>query len=361
MSVPAARGLYGRHRGSQGWFPGTDPAFESVTREWLEWAAPVVGTAERLAVGDWPARRGAVWIRFFEGRWVVAHSAIPEWSHDRSIPAWAVSVVDDARFRAMPVLESMVDDVRTALAEPERWLASPSPGRALAGATPLGGGVLGAACAIFESSQRPGPDGAFHCSTDSLDPAGWTALQAMLCAMATSGVEHAAAVIVLEPGPVSAAFSAFTQCFEAGAPAWPAREVPLVRGVATSAFIRSFADLVAALEHAVAAAGSAGAPVSLGLALRRFVPVELVDPATLETSEVGEWARMVAAQGSPDDCLARLNELSESLADPAGADPRLAAPFVRLLEAWVGRSNVDSGSGIRRLLVPVLSRLGPDS
>lgn len=361
MIGPAVRGLYGRHRGSQGWFPGTDPAIESVTREWLEWAAPIVGTAERLAVGDWPARRGAVWVRFVEGRWIVAHAAIPEWSHDRSIPAWAVSVVDDAGFRAVPVLESMVEDVRTALADPERWLASPSPGRALAGATPLGDGVLGAACAIFESSQRPRPDGAFHSSTASLDPAGWVVLQAMLCAMATAGVEHAAAVIVSEPAPVSTAFSAFTQCFEDGAPAWPVREVPLIRGVAMSSFIRSFGDLVAALEHAVAAVGSSGAPVPLGMALHRFVPVGLVDPVTLEPSEVGEWARMVAAQGSPGDCLACLEDLSTSLADPAGGDPRLAAPFVRLLEAWVERSNVDPGPGIRRLLVPVLSRLGPDS
>jgi undecaprenyl-diphosphatase len=32
MSAPALRGLFGRHRGSQGWFPGTDPALVSLSR-----------------------------------------------------------------------------------------------------------------------------------------------------------------------------------------------------------------------------------------------------------------------------------------------------------------------------------------
>jgi hypothetical protein len=359
MSVPAARGLYGRHRGSQGWFPGTDPAIESVAREWLEWAAPVVKTAERLAVGDWPARRGAVWVRFVEGRWIVAHSAIPEWSHDRSIPAWAVSVVDDAAFRAAPVLKSMFDDVRAAFADPERWIAASPAGGADAAPAPLADGVLRAACSIFEASQRPGPDGAFHASVGSLDAAGWVALQAMLCAMATAGVEHAAAVVVFEPAPVSDPFPALTQCFEDGAPAWPAHEAPAVRGVAMPAFVRSFGELVSALEHAAAAAGSAGSPVALGTALRGFVPLGLVDPATLEPPEVAEWVRAVCADGLPGGCLARLDAMSQSLADPAGGDPRLAAPFVQLLAAWVAQSPADPDAGIKRLLGPVLARLGP--
>jgi hypothetical protein len=359
MSAPALRGLFGRHRGSQGWFPGTDPALVSLSRELLEWAAPIIETAERLAVGDWPARRGAVWIRFVDGRWLIAHSAIPSWSHDRSIPAWALNVIDDAGFRAAPVLESMFDDVRTALADPERWLVAPPHARAAEGAVPFGDGVLRAACSMFECSQRPSTDGAFHSSRSNLDAPGWIALQAMLCAMATAGVQHVAAVVVFEPMPVSTAFPAFTQCFEDGATPWPECEVPLVRGVEMSSFIRSFCDLVAAFEHAVSAAGSVGAPVSLGAALGRFVPIGLVDPIALDPNEAEEWARAVAAHDSSDHCHERLNELSALLADPVGGDSRLAAPFVRLLEAWVAKSPVDRGPEIRRLLAPVLFRLGP--
>lgn len=341
----ALRGVFGRHEGEQRWFPGSSPALTTIARADLEVAFPVARSTAALAVGTWPGRGGATWIRNIDGTWFIARAVLPPWSVDRSIPAWAVIGIDDSTFASAAMLPVLAKAVHGGVTDPTGWLSKPMP-------TPAAD-VAWDASAIGRAGQLlatlaagPGQAGTVCIEAALLDHGGLLALQGLIHAAHHAGVGLEAAVLVAEPLPIGRdGWPA--QVLEAagtlgGAPAPPA---PMVGTSPVAAFIRSFADLSALLNRAMSIEASANAS-RLELAARDMVPLSDLPPSAVARGQLAAWARGIAGSTDEAEGLGR----AERILGDAASTPEEVLAGLHLLAAWAERHPDDAERRVRNLI-----------
>ena len=346
--VRPIRGLFGRFDGVQSWGPGTHSSFRGFGRSWLESHFPEV-----RGTGRFPGRLGAVWIRWIEGRWFVCHACVPEWSSDRTIPAWAISAIDHGDMSSVPCLAAAVEDVTAAVRSPSSWAGSIAHYGPLSG---WGNPELAALAALFDASNVPsGPESpaGIRIGSAMLDAPGWTALQAILVAMQASGVDSPCAVHVLEHGwdgslghsVPSNAFVSSDGPSVCGAPM--ALAALQARGVGIIEFAPDLPSAHALVVSLAQELGEHAAATPFVELAGQFVPLELIDPGRIQPYEVRDWAASVARASATGSVLAdRVEALTERIAQ---GEVALLPHLLALAAEWVDASGPGDRSGGQRL------------
>lgn len=286
---------------------------------------------------------GAVWIRRIEGRWLVCHVCIPEWSSIRSTPSWAISVIRDEDFRRSAILASAVDDVGAGERSPEHWATE---GRTW---DPAPWDLLSVAkiAAMFDAALRTPMEGEaprFIFPESWLDLPGWVALQQILLAMLESGVSSPSAVVVRDSGwnlPAQGLPAEGIYEFRRDAPARKDRPgQPVARGVEVCSFLGDFSscrDLMSAVTAAASASSKDddGRPGSFAEAVAPCVPLSVVDPSRIRRDEWVRWAaETVRALGGSDAISRRAEDLVRRI---ERGESDLVSPVLRLLAAGQDR------------------------
>jgi len=332
MVLPSARGIFCKFQGQQ-WGPGSDRFFESRDDPWCRANFPFE-TAERQLLES----RGAVWVRRLDGRWIICHTCIPQWSSVRSTPSWALVSVSDQDFETAPILGAAIADVVSATVSEgskDRWAQS----QATWPATPWDRRTVGVLASMFDATLRVGshrgqpwtilPEG-------MLDPSGLTALQLMLVAMYRSGVQSPAAAVVREPGWTvpATALPTGAMVFEQSPPADARSGTPLIiRGVDVSSFASGFVECASLLRSIAEEFGRRGvAPADFREATAPFVPLSSIDPVELKREEWDPWvAGVCQPSGNAGDVERRINSLLERI---ERGEKALVGLVIRLAAAW---------------------------
>ena len=349
------RGIFGRFEGIQAWGPGTHSTLRQFGRSWLEMHFPEV-----CGKGRTPSRLGAVWVKFVDGQWCICHVSVPEWSSDRTIPAWALVVIPHEEMSGVPCLAAAIDDVTNAVRSPTAWASAVSTYEQSAA---WGARALAVVAALFDASIAPHRSGelpGIRLGAGFLDTSGWLALQALLVAMRDSGMPSPCAVRVLEQSwdggsKELVANEAFVLLDPpSGTALLPNDDALCLRGADIQNFTPDFVAahrLLVLLAHEFREDDTSSGFVELA---SRLVPLELIDPARIEPFEVRDWAASVArVSGDPRGVATRLDGLAERVAQgERGLLPHLlalAAVWAEVaglegfsvdsrLESWVGRA-----------------------
>jgi hypothetical protein len=331
MVLPSARGIFCKFQGQQ-WGPGSDRFFESRDDPWCRANFPFETTERQLLES-----RGAVWVRRLDGRWIICHTCIPQWSSVRSTPSWALVSVSDQDFETAPILGAAIADVLSATVSEgskDRWAQS----QATWPATPWDRRTVGVLASMFDATLRGGhrdqpwtilPEG-------MLDPPGLTALQLMLVAMYRSGVQSPAAVVVREPGwsVPAVALPAGAMVFEQSPPLNAAGGAPMIiRGVDVCSFASGFVECATLLQMIAKEFGRRGvAPTDFREAATQFVPLSSIDPSELKREEWDPWvAGVCQSPGNVGEIERRINSLLERI---ERGEKALVGLAIRLAAAW---------------------------
>lgn len=350
-SAAFARGLYGRVEDVQAWFPGTHGQFAARDRDWLERNFPLLKSDTPRGIGHHPGRDGNVWVRWSDGCWLVCHVCLPDWSRDRTIPAWAVASILDRDFRTVPCLADAVTDVLEGAGMRGAWCSR----RRMACDPSWDDGALAAVVELFDAALAPPRHlGWYPLPAARLDRAGWIALQAMLVAMRDSDVPAPCAVWALEapwaspPASIPPATYVFEGKVADAEAVLPARVLhPASRGVELRTFIHDLSSTHRLIRSVASRLGAADRSTrSFSAVVAPEVPLTLVDPADLAPTEWHSWAGgMAAPPRSMDDVAATVDEL---VARVRGGDLRALGPMLALASHWAGRT-AEPGRVERRL------------
>lgn len=342
MSAPTPSGVRGNfcRFEDQRWGPGSDPWLRSHDAMWLQSMFPARGAGGRLL-----AAQGALWVRRIEGRWLVCHVCIPEWSSIRSTPAWAIAVVPDEAFRRVAILRSVVEDVCRAVQAPERWAAEPASWTV----DPWDPMAIPKVAALFDVALRApggGNPGRFVFPESFLGAAGWIAVQQVLVAMVHSGVQSPSALVVREHGwglPASAPGLDAGYEFRVDCPASAALPgQPMSRGVEIASFVTEFAACTDLLARLTAALKTGGDPAdSFAQAAIPCVPLAAIDASRITRQELGPWANAIAA--TPDGPNAAAELVEKLVRRIERGEQGLVPPALRLLAAWHDRELAEGG------------------
>ena len=328
-----ARGVFCRFE-DQRWGSGTDPWLAAHDAVWLESMFPTRGSDGRL-IGP----EGALWLRRVDGRWLLCHCSIPDWSRVRSTPCWAVAEVGHDQMSCSPIVASAVLDVLRGARDPQDWASS----RVRWGESDWSEGALSVIGAMFDAAVRASgsgaPDSGARLSFPEawLDSGGWIALQQTLFAMHITGVESPTAVIVRErgwsPPPSVVPLSGLYEFRRDGAESWTERREPVARGVELRSFITGFPECMQLMRSICARLSDRqSAPSGFAEAAAGSVPLALIDAERLEPAEWMRWSRELALTTGSSGHLAERIEglLRRAERGSSGLQP----PLLRLVAAW---------------------------
>jgi len=334
LVVRGAFARFGRDTGAeQRWAPGTASRLQRRDAHWLGSHFPPpseVGVA-----------RGRVWIRWVEGSWFLCHACRPEWSADRSIPAWAVSVISADLMASAPVLAAESAAAVRACAS-EQSAREWSSNAAQPVAEPWSGEAVSALATLFDvalSGAGPLP-GCHAIPRAAMERGGWIALQAMLTAIAQLAGFTPCAVHVQDAAwaPDGKPGSHFPEhaFVIAHAFASPPRSAGTIssRGVELPTFIDSLPKARESVIAGVrAVSGSTRDITSFGEAVEGIVPLELVDPSRIGIDECVRWAdRVCAVAPGRDSIPGAVNGLLRRI---RAGERGITGPTLALAALWV--------------------------
>lgn len=334
LVVRGAFARFGRDTGAeQRWAPGTAAQLQRRDAHWIGTHFPPpseVGVA-----------RGRIWVRWIEGSWFLCHACRPEWSADRSIPAWAMSVIPGDLMESDPVLAAESAAAVRACSS-EQAARDWSSNAAQPVTEPWSGDAVTALAILFEVALAGGGPlpGCHAIPAASIERGGWMALQATLTAIAHLADITPCAVQVRDPAWSADAKPAthfpegsFVIARAFAAPPWNA-DAMVSRGVELRSFIDSLPKARASVIAGVGAVSdSSRAIASFGQAVEGVVPIELVDPSRIGIDECVRWAdRVCAAAPGRDSILGAVNGLARRI---RAGERGVAGPLLALAAHWV--------------------------